>query len=151
MSLGFRDIQMWEKSLDQRNSICIYILKYIMSSLGQKLIILISFHYFQMVKKIGKSLLIKEMWLMFLKQVVLLCFFMAFNFFQFFNFMFGSLLVAYGNLFSWPGIKPMSPSLAAWGLSHGTTGEILSFIFKVWIFVVYVIVVCENYWLHLKG
>ena len=27
----------------------------------------------------------------------------------------------------------------------GTTGEILSFIFKVWIFVVYVIVVCENY------
>ena len=82
---------------------------------------------------------------MFLKQVVLLCFLMAFNFFSIFQFYFLLLLVAYGNLFSWPGIKPVSPALGTWGLSHGTTGEVLSFIFKVWIFLVYVIVVCENY------
>ena len=74
-------------------------------------------------------------------------FFMTFNFFffQFFNFVFWSLLVAYGNLFPWPGIKPVSVALAAWSLNHGTLKEVLNFIFKVWIVLVYVTVLCENY------
>lgn len=41
-------------------------------------------------------------------------FFMTFNFFffQFFNCIFSSLLVAYRNLFPWPGIKPVSVALS---------------------------------------
>lgn len=86
MSLGLRHIQMWEKSLDQRNSICIYILKYIMSSFRAELDHFNFLSLFSDGEKMGKSLLIKEMWPVFLKQVVLLCFLWLLISFIFFSF-----------------------------------------------------------------